>query len=169
MANNDEGREGHGLPFSTMVIAILVPSVMVVVVVGLIVLHRRRVRVFPCFPCEDDVLVRQERRQTRQSELENSIQAQHFCDWLAGQKEKHPGSVPAVDPLCAICLEEFEAEAQVRGLQCSHAFHSQCLDEWFTRYNEFCPLCHRAIIPGRRAVKKKPRERTVGLPVVMMV
>ncbi|KAH9880812.1 hypothetical protein IAQ61_001106 [Plenodomus lingam] len=99
MANNDEGREGHGLPFSTMVIAILVPSVMVVVVVGLIVLHRRRVRVFPCFPCEDDVLVRQERRQTRQSELENSIQAQHFCDWLAGQKEKHPGSVPAVDPL----------------------------------------------------------------------
>ncbi|CBX97685.1 hypothetical protein LEMA_P090940.1 [Plenodomus lingam JN3] len=135
MANNDEGREGHGLPFSTMVIAILVPSVMVVVVVGLIVL----------------------------------IQAQHFCDWLAGQKEKHPGSVPAVDPLCAICLEEFEAEAQVRGLQCSHAFHSQCLDEWFTRYNEFCPLCHRAIIPGRRAVKKKPRERTVGLPVVMMV
>lgn len=168
MANN-EGTKAPSHKPSTIIIAIVVPSLMVIVFIALILLNRRRAFPFPLFPSEDDSLVKQERKQKRQSELENCIQTQHFYDWLATQKEKNPGSVQATDPLCAICLEEFDADAQIRGLQCCHAFHSECLDEWFTRYNEFCPLCHGAIIPGRRAAKRRARERSVALPVVMMV
>ena len=31
--------------------------------------------------------------QKRREELENNIKTQHFYDWLAIQKEKHPGAV----------------------------------------------------------------------------
>jgi E3 ubiquitin-protein ligase RHA2 len=70
----------------------------------------------------------------------------------------------------AICLDDFADDAQVRGLRCSHAFHSHCLDEWFTKYNEYCPLCHGPIIPGSRATRKKAGD--VGeatIPVILMV
>lgn len=70
----------------------------------------------------------------------------------------------------AICLDDFADDSQVRGLECAHAFHSHCLDEWYTKYNEYCPLCHGPIIPGARLPKKKARE--VGeptIPVILMV
>ncbi|OAL47197.1 hypothetical protein IQ07DRAFT_613824 [Pyrenochaeta sp. DS3sAY3a] len=153
---------------STIVIAIVVPSVMIVVFLTLVIINRRRGGVLlPRISRADDALEKEERTKMRLDELESIIKTQHFYDWLATQKEKNPGSV-TTDPICAICLDDFEDDAQVRGLRCSHAFHSHCLDEWFTRYNEYCPLCHRPIIPGRRA-RRKARERPDPLPVILMV
>jgi E3 ubiquitin-protein ligase RHA2 len=43
------------------------------------------------------------------------------------------------------------------------------LDEWFARFNEYCPLCHASIIPGRRAAKKIRREEVVAIPVALIV
>lgn len=45
-----------------------------------------------------------------------------------------------------ICLETINQKAVVRGLQCHHVFHQSCLDEWFGRLHDYCPLCHRLIV-----------------------
>jgi hypothetical protein len=107
--------------------------------------------------------------QLRREELEKSIKTESFYNWKAMQKEKYPESLLTTDPVCAICLDEFDEDAQIRGLRCSHAFHTQCLDEWFGRYNEYCPLCHRTIIPGKRVVRARMMERPRPIPVAFMV
>jgi len=37
--------------------------------------------------------------QKRREELEGAIKTQHFYDWLAGEKEKHPDSLLSTDPV----------------------------------------------------------------------
>ncbi|KAF2796113.1 hypothetical protein K505DRAFT_203721, partial [Melanomma pulvis-pyrius CBS 109.77] len=76
------------------------------------------------------------------------VKAQHFGDWKTRQGVEHPDTLTAVHALCVICLEEFDDAAQIRGLGCLHVFHQECLDDWFGRWNEYCPLCHRPIIQG---------------------
>ncbi|KAF1832617.1 hypothetical protein BDW02DRAFT_502600 [Decorospora gaudefroyi] len=169
MANATETEVRTGTRNGTLIIAIIVPSVLIIALLGLIIFNRRRAFLLPQFG-HDEALVKEKRWQTRRDELESTIKSQDFRNWLEGQKEKKPGSHQTADPLCAICLDEFVHDAQVRGLQCSHAFHSHCLDEWFTRYNEYCPLCHGPIIPGSRAARRKARERLDGsIPVILMV
>lgn len=45
---------------------------------------------------------------------------------------------------CAICQEPFNDGQTIRPLreiiQCEHAFHQTCIDQWFTR-NVRCPVC----------------------------
>ncbi|KAH7394588.1 hypothetical protein BKA66DRAFT_410645 [Pyrenochaeta sp. MPI-SDFR-AT-0127] len=135
MSNHAEVEASTGPKSSTIVIAILIPSVLILVFLTLIVI----------------------------------IKSQHFYDWLATQKEQNPEWLHTKDPVCAICLDDLADDAQIRGLRCSHAFHAHCLDEWFTRYNEYCPLCHRPIIPGSRLAQRRRRERPDPIPVMLMV
>ncbi|KAH3678303.1 hypothetical protein WICPIJ_008853 [Wickerhamomyces pijperi] len=44
---------------------------------------------------------------------------------------------------CAICIDTFEPEDQVRGLICGHVFHQECLDPWLTKRKACCPMCKR--------------------------
>jgi len=47
---------------------------------------------------------------------------------------------------CAICLEDFEADEQVAGLQCGHSFHQRCLRRWLMRRGTAsCPLCRETV------------------------
>lgn len=42
---------------------------------------------------------------------------------------------------CPVCLAVFDATDTLKLLpQCAHAFHSDCIDEWF-RSHSTCPLC----------------------------
>ncbi|XP_047340293.1 RING-H2 finger protein ATL22-like [Impatiens glandulifera] len=42
---------------------------------------------------------------------------------------------------CPICLSEFLAKETVRFIpNCTHCFHSDCIDEWL-RLNHSCPVC----------------------------
>jgi len=43
---------------------------------------------------------------------------------------------------CSVCLVEFDKEDEVRVLDCSHVFHKDCIDQWFTG-STVCPLCKR--------------------------
>ncbi|KAI8933823.1 hypothetical protein NX059_009525 [Plenodomus lindquistii] len=88
----DSNEEGRRRDYSTIIMAIVVPLVVVIVLVGLVALNRRRACLFSHMPFEDEVLMGQEGKQSRQAELESTIQTQHFDDWLADQKEKHAGS-----------------------------------------------------------------------------
>ncbi|KAB2099391.1 hypothetical protein AG0111_0g12331 [Alternaria gaisen] len=131
-SNNTEEEAPTGAKSGTIVVAIVVPSVLIILLLGLIIMNRRRGSIFrPCSRAESGS--KEKRWKTRQDELESHIKSQNFYDWLASQKEKSAGTSQPHDPLCAICLDDFSDDAQVRGLHCSHAFHSRCLDEWFIR------------------------------------
>eukprot|EP00099_Drosophila_melanogaster_P006115 NP_001247056.1 uncharacterized protein Dmel_CG6923, isoform C [Drosophila melanogaster] len=41
---------------------------------------------------------------------------------------------------CAICLNLFEIENEVRRLPCMHLFHTDCVDQWLVT-NKHCPIC----------------------------
>jgi hypothetical protein len=44
---------------------------------------------------------------------------------------------------CSICLEDISQGARVRSLnECSHIFHSVCIDKWFLE-KSCCPTCRR--------------------------
>ena len=42
---------------------------------------------------------------------------------------------------CPICLETITHEEKVRKLPCTHVFHTDCIDHWFTSRHTTCPLC----------------------------
>lgn len=153
---------------NTIIIAIIVPACCVVLLMTLLILHRHRSYLLPGLSHDVEAAQKAERMQLRREELEKCIKTESFYDWQATQKEKHPESLLTIDPVCAICLDEFDEGAQIRGLRCSHAFHTQCLDEWFGRYNEYCPLCHRTIIPGKKVVRARMMERPRPIPVAFM-
>ncbi len=46
---------------------------------------------------------------------------------------------------CSICLNFLE-DSPCKNLDCSHVFHTECIDTWFTSNNS-CPLCRKVIIP----------------------
>ncbi|QCD86655.1 E3 ubiquitin-protein ligase [Vigna unguiculata] len=56
-------------------------------------------------------------------------------------------AVPTTCNECLICLEEFCAGNQVRGLPCGHNFHVECIDEWL-RLNVSCPRCRCSAFPN---------------------
>ncbi|KAG9383187.1 RING-finger-containing ubiquitin ligase [Pyrenophora tritici-repentis] len=166
MSNGTEAAGGTpNAKSGTIVVAIIVPAALIIVLIVLIFMGFIIPRLI-----HNESTIKEERWQSRQNELDSHIKSQSFYVWLASQKEKNPASLQMSDPICAICLDEFVDDAQIRGLECSHAFHSHCLDEWFTKYNEYCPLCHRPIIPGSRAARRRTRERLdPTIPMIVMV
>jgi len=45
-----------------------------------------------------------------------------------------------IDNFCVICQDDIEIDSIVRELDCSHEFHINCIDNWFTE-NKKCPIC----------------------------
>ncbi|BFG34139.1 hypothetical protein CerSpe_204130 [Prunus speciosa] len=50
------------------------------------------------------------------------------------------------DSECSICLGEFKDGEKCRQLECEHAFHEECIDQWLRKKIQ-CPLC-RATVSG---------------------
>ncbi|GFH57162.1 hypothetical protein CTEN210_13638 [Chaetoceros tenuissimus] len=48
--------------------------------------------------------------------------------------------VPKDRRKCCICLDEFMNGQKRKKLQCQHAFHKECIDEWLKRSTQ-CPHC----------------------------
>ena len=46
---------------------------------------------------------------------------------------------------CTICLKEELSENDIYTTDCNHIFCNKCLDDWFKRGNESCPLCRSKI------------------------
>ena len=45
-------------------------------------------------------------------------------------------------PDCVICLETFDTHDSIIMLPCKHAFHKNCIQEWF-KFKLTCPLCNQ--------------------------
>ena len=54
---------------------------------------------------------------------------------------------------CAICQEAVTAATRIRA--CGHAFHAQCISQWFS-INTHCPVCRHDI----RDLNPTPRQST---------
>ena len=43
---------------------------------------------------------------------------------------------------CAICLEKYKVNDELRTLTCTHTFHRQCVDQWM-QIKTNCPTCRK--------------------------
>jgi hypothetical protein len=50
----------------------------------------------------------------------------------------------AEDPSCAICMQDYKANDELRVLPCGHEFHTECVDKWLPM-KKICPLCRHDI------------------------
>lgn len=46
---------------------------------------------------------------------------------------------------CTICFEDFQAEDEVRILDCKHYYHPGCIDRWLIGHSKRCPCCREII------------------------
>jgi len=56
-----------------------------------------------------------------------------------------PGLPDIEEPVCPICLTDYEAGDELRCLPCKHSFHKKCVDEWLL-VNATCPNCRTTIL-----------------------
>jgi Ring finger domain len=121
----------------------------------------------PRFASIDTPETKEERRKKRIERLNAVLGSIMFRDWRTKEITEHPEAVVSVEPLwcvlvllvptragtdyigmySVICLETIQEKELVRGLMCHHVFHQLCLDGWYSRSHEYCPLCHRPILP----------------------
>jgi Ring finger domain len=46
---------------------------------------------------------------------------------------------------CLICLEDYNAEEDLRLLTCRHVFHRECVDRWLETGRNNCPACRSQV------------------------
>ena len=62
-----------------------------------------------------------------------------------------------MDGQCAICFSDYEPDDTVvwSGLQCQHAFHTDCILPWLAKGKKRCPTCRHWFVPGTRIEDQK--------------
>jgi len=157
MTNDGDGKKTS----SSMAVAIVLPSLFAIILVLLLAVTF----LLPRLTKPESESEKAERRNKRLARLDACARSQPFVDWAEKQRKDDPEAAVTVNPLCVICLDEVEDTAQIRPLGCRHIFHQECLDDWFARWNEYCPLCHRPIVPGSR--ERRLKEAPVAVAVLL--
>mmetsp|Transcript_1877 Transcript_1877/g.1587 ORF Transcript_1877/g.1587 Transcript_1877/m.1587 type:complete len:450 (+) Transcript_1877:38-1387(+) len=47
-------------------------------------------------------------------------------------------------PSCAICMQDYKVDDELRILPCKHEFHCECVDKWLPM-KKICPLCRHDV------------------------
>lgn len=56
------------------------------------------------------------------------------------------------DPLRSeVCLEDYEADEDIRILNCRHCFHQGCVDTWLSTGANTCPACRTVGVSANTA------------------
>lgn len=107
-----------------------------------------------CNPSSSISYRTQSRRLTRSRHLsDNALEdhaSQFYSDALepsiihslaVSQFQKNTAESTQKEAECAVCLGEFEDGEWLKHLpNCTHVFHSACIDKWFQSHSS-CPLC----------------------------
>lgn len=64
--------------------------------------------------------------------------SEHILEQLPRRRYEARGCTEA--PNCAVCLDEFDAGADIITLPCMHEFHGSCICEWLKK-KPTCPCC----------------------------
>ncbi|OJJ65585.1 hypothetical protein ASPBRDRAFT_49647 [Aspergillus brasiliensis CBS 101740] len=87
-----------------------------------------------------------ETREQMLKHLDEAAPIKSLQNWQASWCNEGSPLLSRNDPItCAVCLEEVLKTQPVRCLECRHVFHCWCLEKWFLRFHNTCPMCHRAI------------------------
>eukprot|EP01084_Bolivina_argentea_P155189 270453_1 len=63
------------------------------------------------------------------------------------KKESHDDDADEEEsegPSCAICMQDYKVDDELRILPCSHEFHCECVDKWLPM-KKICPLCRHDV------------------------
>lgn len=62
-----------------------------------------------------------------------------------------------VDGQCALCIDDYvEGDTVVwSNLDCTHAFHKECVLQWLSKGKKRCPVCRDWFVPGARIEDQK--------------
>lgn len=88
-----------------------------------------------------------------------------FKEWVASLKDFKTGRIPS-NPICSICLDNIEPDAEIHGLACFHVYHRECLDAWIAAQHDTCPLCQRSVMgeeDEEQATKKRQHTRMMTM------
>ena len=103
-------------------------------------------------------------RQLQQLQLEGDVQrplGEDATKKLPTRKYEAASTPEA----CAICVEEFKSNDQLRVLPCKHFFHIKCIDEWLTNHSDMCPLCKARVLQEEKSEDRRTGRR--GFPATM--
>ncbi|KAK8164044.1 hypothetical protein IWX90DRAFT_247688 [Phyllosticta citrichinensis] len=139
---------------ASSVVTILLPALFAVILLVLVI---TTAFFLPRLIKKNNACRRSDDQKRRMMNLERACKTQAFNAWCAKHEEAHPEYKSEI-MTCVICLEQIEDKEKVRALDCNHVFHQHCLDDWYCRWNEFCPLCHRSILPHYVSIKKSPKS-----------
>ena len=53
---------------------------------------------------------------------------------------------PLLESTCSICLDEYKIGEFHRTLDCNHCYHKKCIDRWFKKDRNECPMCRSKIL-----------------------
>ena len=126
--NNNHNNNSHSfLDMNSMLGIYLFLSVTGIISIGLYISkcieeHRDNIRI-----------IRRNNRRSRQRINVNSLNTILLCDELP-------------DDSCSICLEDFKTGDNIKKLNCTHIFHTECLEPWLNDNNRNCPMCRTDII-----------------------
>ncbi|KAH6714343.1 hypothetical protein BKA61DRAFT_358832 [Leptodontidium sp. MPI-SDFR-AT-0119] len=142
---NPDQQTGSGLNFTTVISIITVALLISLLIV---ISSYERLVVLPQSDANTPTGSSQSvsNASTRRMEIRQEVQSETFSEWYAKKFAKTVSLAPFPTHLaCAICLNEFTDEQLVRDISCSHVFHTDCLDEWYARGHNQCPLCKGAL------------------------
>ncbi|KAL3655669.1 hypothetical protein CASFOL_000065 [Castilleja foliolosa] len=78
--------------------------------------------------------------------IKNRVPTVLFRDYYTLEK----GSSGELNVLCSICLDCIQSVDYVRDLyNCTHLFHTECLDNWVDEGQVTCPLCRSMLLPPK--------------------
>ncbi|KAJ2925561.1 hypothetical protein H1R20_g11535, partial [Candolleomyces eurysporus] len=66
---------------------------------------------------------------------------------LLSSYEKQGRVASSCTERCLICLDDYDAEDDVRVMSCRHAFHQGCVDKWLQTGRNNCPACRSTGVP----------------------
>lgn len=83
---------------------------------------------------------------------------------MSGKSKTAKKTARKIPDICSICHGKMIKN--ITQLSCKHKFHKECIQKWFDRGNNTCPLCRKVNIPAMPATPATPAEPVIINPEI---